>query len=86
LEVLEIGTAGADIGFRGGSRGGEREGMEHGRGKGDRENGTDGTGHGMGQGEKGSEEGEGKDGEGYSPPPQKKIFLAPPLLICTPIS
>lgn len=27
----------------------------------------------MGQGEKGSEEGEGKDGEGYSPPQKKNI-------------
>jgi len=64
----------------------ERKGRDGaGSGKGDRENGRDGTGHGMGRGgkAKGKEEREGKEGEGLHP---KLQFLAPPLLIWTPIS
>jgi len=44
----------------------DREGMEEGRGK--VTEGMGGTGHGMGGGRKGTEEGEGKGGEGLQPP------------------
>jgi len=66
------GFNGAAVAGRG-KEGREREGMEDGRGK--VRGGRDGTGHGMGREGNGGTK---REERGYSPPPPKLQFLAPP--------